>query len=138
MPGGRGPSRKEECSGTGIGKIRRIVGERKRNSVQPPPFKAAAGANRSYLHTVRGRNDERYVIDRRDPISVFAGLAPGARHCLLSEDKRGGGEGWMGPCNTSSLLDKRHLQTKTQTDAGLWKQNRAELTKRKVIGTIEK
>ena len=105
-----------ECSDTGIGKDKRDRGGRRRNSVQPPPFKAA-GTNRSYSHTVRGRNDERYVIDRRDPISVSAGLAPGARHCLVSEDKRE--EGGMDGCrNTSSVLDKRHLQTENGNRGG--------------------
>ena len=58
---------------TGMGENNDNCGEARRNSAQPSPLKDTAAAQKC-THTVRGRNDERYVIDRRDSALVFRGF----------------------------------------------------------------
>lgn len=90
-------------------------------------------------HTVRGRNDERYVIDRRDSTLVFRGFQFRQCHCLLPRDMRGGG-GTGASCSVVCAGLGVFLETQVECCVCVC-QERAErwaaLTKRKVIGTIE-
>jgi len=109
MPGARGLGREEVCSGAGIGKDKtnRGGGDAVRLSQRLSRMLVLL---QKPLHTVRGRNDERYVIDRRDPSLVFRRFPPIARAIVSYRRIREEEEGWMRSA-TLSVLDWRYLRS---------------------------
>jgi len=128
---------KEERPDTGGSNKRR----RQRNSARPTPFRGTGGP-RVPTHTVRGRNDERYmirgcVIDRRDSCLVFRGFRPAIVSCPETREEEGE---WMRSAAAVRCTPGISLpQAKTYARCGARPAVKppAALAKRKVIGTIE-